>query len=127
MLLHKLRWFLLFACAVTNVSYGFGNRDQGIVSSDKIYVLQPFKSYPVIDVHTHIRAPTAENYELAVRAMDVAKVAVSINLSAGAGETFSKHVALAAKYPGRFIQFCDSPDLKDEEWTAADIGERIAQ
>jgi len=100
-----------------------GRGDQGYVDAGRILVLETPKFYPAVDAHTHITA-TPESYELAVKTMDAAGVAVSVNCSGGNGDTFDKNMACAAKYPGRFVQFCGA-NPRGDEWNAPDVGEAL--
>jgi len=100
-------------------------RCRAAVQAAEVFVIETPKYYPVVDAHTHMAA-TEVSYELAIKAMDAAGVAVTVNLSGGSGEGLAKHLALAAKYPGRFIQFC-GVRLAREDWQAPDVGEKIAK
>ena len=103
----------------------FGHKDQGMVTPDKVFVFKTPKFYPAVDVHVHINA-TPECFDLAVKSMDAAGVAASVNVSGGSGERLDKALKLAAKYPGRFVTFC-GVGFRGDEWKAPDIGERIAK
>ena len=112
------------AAAVMALAYE--HEDQGYVTPDKINVIETPRFYPVIDAHNHIGRPTPETYELAIKAMDAAGMAVTVNLSGGNGADLDKHIELGGKYPGRFVQFCNF-NARGDEWKAPDIGERIAR
>jgi len=99
--------------------------DQGMITPDKVFALAPPKPYPVIDVHTHLE-PTPRAYDIAVRVMDAAGIAMSVNLSGASGKDLDKHLALAARYPRRFITFC-GVSIKGRQWKARDLGEEIAR
>jgi uncharacterized protein len=109
-------------------AYGFGDRDQGMVSASQITILKPLKLYPAIDSHTHFSASgqsaTARNYELAVKTMDLANIAVSVVLTGENGNEFEKNLSLARKYPGRFVLFCGVP-LKGDDWKVPDLTDRL--
>jgi predicted TIM-barrel fold metal-dependent hydrolase len=101
------------------------NKDQGMVTSDKVLVIKTPKFYPAVDIHAHME-PSEEAYDLAVKAMDAAGVAASVNLSGSTGERLDAHLALAAKYPGRFVTFCGD-GIADAEWSDPSVGKRIAE
>jgi len=113
---------VLFAAATV---LAFGGKDQGMVETDKVYVIETPAFYPTVDVHVHMQ-PAPEAYDLAVKSMDAAGVAVTINLSGGSGETLDKNLELARKYPGRFVTFC-GVRARGDEWKAPDIGEKFAK
>jgi predicted TIM-barrel fold metal-dependent hydrolase len=121
----KLLVGCFLAVAVLVGIVAFGARGEAAVGAAEVFVIETPKSYPVVDAHAHMGA-TEASYEMAIKAMDAAGVAVTVNLSGGSGETLTKNVALGAKYPGRFIQFC-GVRLAREEWQAPDVGERIAK
>jgi uncharacterized protein len=110
---------------VAAAALAFGDKDQGMIEAQHVYVLKVPKAYPAVDAHTHVGA-TEASYDLAIKTMDAAGIAVTINLSGGSGETLDKNLALGAKYPGRFIQFC-GVHLAREDWAAPDVGEKIAK
>ena len=56
--------------------------DQLMVTADKILVLEEPAFYPAVDAHTHLEA-SEEAFALAVKSMDAAGVAVSVNLAGG--------------------------------------------
>lgn len=99
--------------------------DQEHVLADDILVVKQPPVIPVVDTHAHFGA-TEASYELAVKTMDEANIAVTIVLSGSNGERLDKHLALAAKYPGRFIVFC-GPRASREKWYNDDIGEVYAK
>ena len=88
--------------ALASAALAFGDKDQGILKSENLRVLETPKAYPVIDAHVHIDATDAA-FDLAVRVMDASGVAAVVNLGGGSGESLDRALALAAKYPGRFI------------------------
>jgi uncharacterized protein len=115
---------LIAFAAITSARVSKYN-DQGMITADKVFALTPPKPYPVVDVHTHLEA-TPRAYDIAVRVMDAAGLAASVNLSGASGKDLDRHLALAAKYPRRFITFCGI-DVKGRQWKARDVGEQMAQ
>jgi predicted TIM-barrel fold metal-dependent hydrolase len=116
---------LLIVSAVAAIALAYEYGDQGYVTPDRINVIEVPRFYPAVDIHAHVGRPTPESYQLAIKTMDASGIAVSFNLSGGNGETLDKHFELAAKYPGRFVQFCGF-NARGDEWKAPDIGEKIA-
>jgi predicted TIM-barrel fold metal-dependent hydrolase len=120
----KLLLVYVLIVAVSAVVFVIGSRCRAAVDSTQVFVIETPKSYPAVDVHTHMSAVDA-SYELAMKTMDAAGIAVTVNLAGGSGESLAKHLALGAKYPGRFIQFC-GVRLSRDQWQAPDVGEKIA-
>lgn len=106
--------------------YSFGYMDQGIITADKVLVLETPDFYPAVDAHTHISG-TPESFDQAIKAMDASGVAVSVNLSGGNGERLRAAIEYSSsKYPGRFLNFCGA-GLGRDGFSAPDAGEKIAQ
>jgi len=116
---------VLVVLTVAAGAFGFGNQDQGMVTADKVVVLEVPNFYPAVDAHTHVGS-SEESFDTAINAMDAAGVACSVNLSGGSGENLDRALAGAAKYPGRFVTFC-GVSARGDEWKAPDIGEKFAQ
>jgi predicted TIM-barrel fold metal-dependent hydrolase len=102
----------------------WADEDQGIVTSEMVWVEKTPKSYPVVNCHWHLGA-TEEDFDLAVKVMDATGVAVSVDLGGGTGERLQKKLELARKYPGRFVIFCGF-SFREEDSDDPDIGLKLA-
>ncbi|MHC4713872.1 MAG: hypothetical protein ACYTAN_11470, partial [Planctomycetota bacterium] len=86
---------LLLACALLlyAISLTVGG-EQGIVTSEMLFVEHEPRRFPVVNVHWHI-GDEDESIDLAVRVMDETGVAASVDLSGGTGEKLRRKVELA--------------------------------
>lgn len=62
--------------------------------------------FPVIDMHAHDYANTAQQVEAWVRTMDLVGLEKSIVMTMATGKTFDQIVARYRRYPGRFSVWC---------------------
>lgn len=62
--------------------------------------------YPIIDLHSHPYAKTAEEIDAWVQTMDEVGVDKSVIMTYQTGPAFDSLVLLYGKYPNRFILFC---------------------
>ena len=62
--------------------------------------------YPVIDVHAHDYAKTAEELDIWVKRMDSLGIEKIIILTGRTGEAFRELVARYSRYPSRFDLWC---------------------
>jgi predicted TIM-barrel fold metal-dependent hydrolase len=80
--------------------------------------------FPFVDVHGHLRGPTAESVDAMVAQMDALNLATIVNLSGGSGDRLRDTIAVTSgRHPGRFAAFATlSYDGIDDPG----YGERIA-
>lgn len=75
--------------------------------------------YPIIDMHDHDQAKTAEGVARLVQIMDEAGIEKSVILTKATGTRFDSVYALYSRYPERFMVYCsiDFSEYPNEGWS----------